>query len=141
MVEGKSDTGVYIKSARTGRVKTRDSLLSNTNNKSTVTQKISKKIIVLAAMTVLILLLSVLLVLAVVNGWLDRCDITLESDTYKIEEGIMTITGSSENPTLRISKCKKINSIVVSDKALQSVSVVEIFSIVLLLCLNYIFLS
>ena len=120
------NTAVYIQSSQNSKTKNDGSLLSHSNRKYPVSEKKSMKF--LTVICIITLLLGSILVVAAVNGWFDKCDITLGSENYVLEDGIITITGESVSPTLKISTCKKIKTIIVGENALQSINNVEICS-------------
>ena len=86
------------------------------------------KVIILSTI-ILLLLVFGLVLFAFENGWYAKCNISLNKYNYKIKNGVLYLSRSSRDRTLKIFDCEMVKSIVVKDYALLDVPTVEIYSI------------
>ena len=133
MADNQGGVGVYVNSFQSGNEQNREYLLSDAN-KQFSSKKRNSKIIVSSVIIILLVVLGWLLLLAIDNGWFEKCTITMESDDYQIENDVMTISGLGEFMAVKISGCRNIKSIIVSENSMQNIPLFEINSIHLLIC-------
>ena len=133
MADNQGGVGVYVNSFQSGNEQNGTLLLSQSRMKAS-SKKRNSKIIVSSVIIILLVVLGWLLLLAIDNGWFEKCTITMESDDYQIENDVMTISGLGEFMTVKISSCRNIKSIIVSENSMQNIPLFEINSIHLLIC-------